>query len=114
MSRKIGARGAGSWSPRGVGRHPKCGQVVECHDSRLFAGRDDEPAVPELEVDQVIERSAGFSNEIQPSDAGIRDAIRHKLGYVLRSHEERPELAPEGRRQRPITASTDLETSVRE
>ena len=62
----------------------------------------------------MIERSAGFSDEIQPSDAGIRDAIRHKLGYVLRSHEERPELAPEGRRQRPITASTDLETSVRE
>ena len=43
---------------REAGRHAgwavtrRCGQVVECHDSRLFAGRDDEPAVPELEVDQ--------------------------------------------------------------
>jgi hypothetical protein len=88
-------------------------QVGGCADRRVVACREGEPAAAELEVEQHVERAAGFLDQVAAGDADVCGAVRDELGDVLRADEQREELAAERREQRALAARLELEARAR-
>src|SRR5690606_18903931 len=89
-------------------------QVGGCADRRVLARGEREPAAAEAEVEQHLERAAGFLDQVAAGDADVCGAVRDELGDVLRADEQREELAAERREQRALAARLQLEARALE
>ncbi len=90
------------------------GEVVEGTDPALFAGRDDESAAAEAEVELRDEAAVSLLDEVPPGDSRVGGAVGDELRDVLGADEDPFELAAEGGDEGPVRGGPDLEPGVGE
>jgi hypothetical protein len=69
---------------------------------------------PKPRSSSVSSGPVGLAHEVPARDAGVRRAVGHELGYVLRAHEQPGELTAERRRQRAVAGGANVEACLAE